>query len=176
MECPVCHSDLPEGALFCGDCGSSVNAVRLARTVRDARPSDTTVIGPVSAAPQPQPLPRQSASAGQGRGEPEFVLMASTGERVAVGPGGLLGRRPIPQPGETPDRLVALADRGRSVSKTHLEFGLEAGNLWICDRYSANGSTIITADGSRRPCQPGVRYRVERGSRIEIGDQHLTVS
>lgn len=180
MRCRVCGSDLPEGALFCGDCGSSVNASRLTQSIRDDRPSDTMIVeplpGPAVAGPRPAARPEPvSEETTVERREP-FVLEASTGERIEVGPGGLLGRRPIAQPGETPERLVPLADPTRSVSKTHLEFGREAGSLWICDRYSANGTVVVTPDGQRRPCEPGVRYRVERGTIVEIGDQTLTVS
>jgi hypothetical protein len=106
----------------------------------------------------------------------EFALTASTGEEFSITGSGLLGRRPIAQPGESVDQFVAIADTGRSVSKTHLEFGIEAGELWICDRYSANGTVIVPPGGEPRMCEPGRRYRVAPGSRIEIGDQYLDVT
>jgi hypothetical protein len=108
--------------------------------------------------------------------QPEFALTASTGEEFSIAGSGLLGRRPIAQPGESVDQFVAIADTGRSVSKTHLEFGIEAGELWICDRYSANGTVIVPPGGEPRMCEPGRRYRVAPGSRIEIGDQYLDVA
>ncbi|NNC13221.1 hypothetical protein HII28_15200 [Planctomonas sp. JC2975] len=103
------------------------------------------------------------------------VLSFSTGERVVVVGAGLLGRRPYPQPSERFDQLVSIADNERSVSKTHLEFGLESGELWVCDRYSANGTVIIPPAGAPHRCEPGRRYRVPRGGRVEIGDHWFDV-
>ncbi|HWD62743.1 MAG TPA: zinc-ribbon domain-containing protein [Humibacter sp.] len=104
-----------------------------------------------------------------------YVLSFSTGERVVVVGAGLLGRRPFAQPGERFDQLVSIADHERSVSKTHLEFGVEAGELWVCDRYSANGTVIIPPAGAPRRCEPGRRYRVPRGGKVEIGDRWFDV-
>ncbi len=104
-----------------------------------------------------------------------YVLSFSTGERVVVVGTGLLGRRPFTQPGERFDQLVSIADYERSVSKTHLEFGLEDDQLWICDRYSANGTVIIPRAGGPHRCEPGRRYRVPRGGRVEIGDHWFDV-
>jgi Predicted membrane protein len=104
-----------------------------------------------------------------------FTLRMSTGERIVVSGTGLIGRRPIAQPGERPDQLVSVADTGRSVSKTHLEFGIQSGELWIIDRYSANGTSIVERSGVARRCEPSRRYRVGRGSRVEIGDQYIDV-
>jgi len=239
MNCPVCGADLPQEALFCGECGSSVTAKPKTRPlVRDPRPSDTTVIKPlnrsataapsepatppaappsepatppaappsepatptaappVPPAPPVQTAPRagvqdgtsdlpgratgavDASPAGAGTG-PEtsasFILRFSTGERIVVSGTGLIGRRPIAQPGEQPEQLVSVADTGRSVSKTHLEFGIEAGDLWISDRYSANGTSIIQRSGEVRRCEPGRRYRVTRGAAVEIGDQRIDV-
>jgi predicted component of type VI protein secretion system len=190
--------------MFCGECGSSVTATRIQRpAARDPRPSDTTIIAPlprpavagprstVHSVPVPQPqftaeVPEHAAQAEpaperqQAPSEPvvvpEFALTASTGEEFSITGSGLLGRRPIAQPGESVEQYVAIADTGRSVSKTHLEFGIEAGQLWICDRYSANGTVIVPRGGEPRMCEPGRRYRVAPGSRIEIGDQYLDVS
>lgn len=209
MNCRVCGSELPDGAMFCGECGSSVTATRLQRPeARDERPSDTTIIEPlpgpavsgrrskVHSVPIPDRVPEPvsgaagepatestptTASVDAGVREPAaptvaFVFAVSTGERVTITGGGLLGRRPIAQPGEHVAEFVSIADTGRSVSKTHLEFGIEAGQLWVCDRYSANGTVIQLADSVARLCEPGRRYRVERGSRVLIGDQYIDVT
>jgi hypothetical protein len=223
MNCPVCGAELPQEALFCGECGSSVTAKPKTRPlVQDPRPSDTTVIDPlpgpavagplrdpVAAAPVPaepvptepvpaEPVPAEPVPAEPVPAEPvpaewvptewvptepapedvaavAFTLRMSTGERIVVSGTGLIGRRPIAQPGERFDQLVSVADTGRSVSKTHLECGIQGGELWIGDRYSANGTCIVDASGAVRRCEPGRRYRVPRGARVEIGDQYIDV-
>jgi hypothetical protein len=232
MNCRVCGSPLPEGALFCGECGSAVNATPLTRAAAaDPRASDTTIIEPLPRAavagpaivsreilfdmPQPaaadaapdtvlrsgaerdaveRDVPRElraHAVERDGRAvvpdaverdaverdaQEPFVLSFSTGEEASVAGGGLLGRRPVAQPGESVPQVVQISDPGRSVSKTHLEFGIEAGEFWICDRYSGNGTVIYPAGARPRRCEPGRRYRVARGSRVEIGDQYFDVN
>jgi hypothetical protein len=105
-----------------------------------------------------------------------FVLQFSTGESVTVFGTGLLGRNPVPQPGEYFDQLVAISDPGKSVSKTHLEFGQEAGAFWVSDRYSGNGSVVREPDAAPRRLVAGRRYRIVRGSRVDIGEQFFVVS
>ena len=105
-----------------------------------------------------------------------YTLSFSTGDIVEVTGSGLVGRRPITQPGEHVDQLVVISDPTRSVSKTHLEFGLEGDELWICDRYSGNGTIAHPLGGVPRQCEAGRRYRVTRGTRVEIGDQWFDVS
>jgi hypothetical protein len=104
-----------------------------------------------------------------------FVVAFSSGGIETIAGPVLLGRRPAEQPGETGFRLVAIADPGRSVSKTHLEFGIEGENLWVCDRFSANGTVLRPPGGRARLCEPGRRYRVGHGTRIEIGEQYIDV-
>lgn len=195
MTCRVCGSELPEGALFCGECGSSVTAAPLRRSAaQDPRPSDTTVIEPVARRepyrpdgvarsvhvpvpeplPEPVPAPEPGPDPQSARAVPvSFTLTASTGERIVATGSGLLGRRPIAQPGEEFAQLISIADPERSVSKTHLEFGIDGDEFWVCDRYSANGTVIRPPDAAPRNCEPGRRYRVPRGARVEIGDQFL---
>ncbi|AGW41401.1 hypothetical protein O159_13250 [Leifsonia xyli subsp. cynodontis DSM 46306] len=184
---------LTEGTLFCGNCGSSVTASRLrAPQVADPRPSDTSIV---------QPLPKPAVAGPFPRPEPgddglppteampvvlveeappavalPYTLSFSTGESVVVRGSGLLGRRPIAQPGEQVDQLVILSDPTRSVSKTHLQFGLEGADLWICDRYSGNGTVARPLGSVARQCEAGRRYRVTRGTRVDIGDQWFDVS
>ena len=184
MNCRVCGSELPEGALFCGECGSSVTATRVRPpTIADPRPSDTSIVEPL-----PKPAVVGRFPGGDERGAPAgptaqpdtphvaFTLSFSTGETVRLGGTGLLGRRPVAQPGETFEQLVAIDDPGRSVSKTHLEFGLEGDELWLLDRYSGNGTIVRPPGGVVRQFEPGRRYRVARGSRVEIGDQYFDVN
>ncbi len=203
MNCASCGAALPEGAMFCGSCGRAVNAAAVPRSrIADPRPGDTTILPPGegraslraggrdattarhAAAPLGAPGPRVPVRADETQtpdaaamreGSVPYVLSFSTGERVVVVGTGLLGRRPFAQPGERFDQIVSIADRERSVSKTHLEFGLEGGDLWVCDRYSANGTVIIPPAGAPRRCEPGRRYRVPRGGRVEIGDHWFDV-
>lgn len=105
-----------------------------------------------------------------------FVLQFSTGESVTVTGSGLIGRNPVAQPGEFVDQLVVVADPAKTVSKTHLEFGQEAGAFWVSDRFATNGSVVRPPDRDPWRCEPGRRYRIERGSRVDIGDQFFVVS
>lgn len=109
------------------------------------------------------------------RGE-RFVLQFSTGESVSVFGTGLVGRNPIPEPGEYFDAIVAIIDPGKSVSKTHLEFGQEGGAFWISDRFSGNGTVLREPERAPRRADPGKRYRLVRGSRVDIGEQFFIVS
>ncbi|MCJ1713802.1 hypothetical protein [Curtobacterium sp. VKM Ac-2922] len=104
-----------------------------------------------------------------------FMLHFSTGERIGVHGTGLLGRLPRAEPGERFDDLLTIHDPGKSVSKTHLEIGRDGNDLWVSDRFSGNGSVIRHIDGSIRRCEPGRRYRVERGARVDIGEQFFLV-
>ncbi|HEV7184188.1 MAG TPA: hypothetical protein VGN33_06795 [Leifsonia sp.] len=190
MNCRVCGNELSEGTLFCGSCGSSVTATRVRPpAIADSRPSDTTVVErlpkpavagrfPSDDLPETQALVIEPIEAAPPAEAPvvRYTLSFSTGETVVVTGPGLVGRRPIAQPGEQVEQLVAIQDAARSVSKTHLEFGLEAGELWICDRYSGNGTVARPLGGVARQCEAGRRYRVTQGTRVEIGDQWFDVS
>ncbi len=290
MNCEVCGTELPHGALFCGECGRAVGA-RVASALHPdsgmpvdapaphdandpvviAGPRDTTIIepvvrntlpeletqvglAPVSAEPNgieqdlsPDILAEEAVADGAATEEPvsepdagtteqpfiepaayisprrtlasampavnsgsrpdafpwggrgaavfsdsdeleqtlivprretgeRFVLQFSTGESVTVFGTGLLGRNPVPQPTEYFDQLVSISDPGKSVSKTHLEFGQEAGSFWVSDRFSGNGSAVREPESSLRRLVAGKRYRIVRGTRVDIGEQFFVVS
>jgi hypothetical protein len=105
-----------------------------------------------------------------------FVLQFSTGENSTVFGTGLIGRNPVMQPGEYVDQLVTIVDSGKSVSKTHLEFGQTAGVFWIIDRFSANGTVIRQPDVRPQRLDPGKRQTIARGTRVDIGEQFFVVS
>lgn len=215
MNCRICGAQLPGGAMFCGECGSSSTATPATRKRADPRPGDTTIIqrlppqptvisvpisadGPIAerraagetaeqaepaepaAGEAPQPLPHSADAiaalpADQGPSETAFHLQFSTGESATVSGSGLLGRRPLPQPSETFDHLIQISDPGMSVSKTHLEFGQQDGELWVSDRFSGNGTIIRRPGEAAVRCEPGRRYRVPRGTRVEIADQFFVL-
>ena len=105
-----------------------------------------------------------------------FVLQFSTGENSTVFGTGLIGRNPVMQPGEYVDQLVTIVDSGKSVSKTHLEFGQAAGVFWIIDRFSANGTVVRQPDVRPQRLDPGKRQTIARGTRVDIGEQFFVVS
>lgn len=148
-------------------------------------------VPPVRSAPQAAPVPRTQRSFLDEDSDAEdleatrivnrvtgnrFVLQFSTGESFTVHGTGLIGRNPQPEPGEFFDHLVRVLDSGKSVSKTHLEFGQEGGAFWVKDRFSGNGTIIREPDISARRAEPDRRYRVVRGTRIDIGEQFFVVS
>ncbi len=105
----------------------------------------------------------------------QFVLQFSTGESVVVHGTGLIGRAPVAQPGEYVDLLLPVYDPTRSMSKTHLEFGQEGGRFWVSDRWSGNGTIVHPTDAPPKRCEPGKRVHVDRGARVELGDQFFTL-
>ena len=107
---------------------------------------------------------------------PRFVLQFSTGESVTIFGNGLVGRNPTAEPSEYFDHLVTIVDPGKSVSKTHLEFGQAAGMFWVSDRFSGNGTVIREPDAAPRRGEPGKRYRIARGTRVTMGEQFFVVS
>lgn len=212
MVCEVCQSALPEGALFCGECGSSVARTQAIPVVK-AEP----VVPLAEPASIPKP-PAQSFTSAHAD-EPEttstnivqridgvdlselfeapparvveaprfateqeltsmvsFTITLSSGESVDITQSGLLGRMPTPAEGEEFEHLIVVSDPGRSVSKTHLEFGVDGNELWIADRNSGNGTIVREPGVVPRRVQPGTRYPVVRGTRVDFGDLHLTIS
>ncbi|SIO18225.1 zinc-ribbon domain-containing protein [Agromyces cerinus] len=203
MTCRICGAELPEGAMFCGECGSSTSATPESRRRPDPRPGDTTVIErparrnsgvisiPVDGFRAAVAIGSTEDSGGELLAPPapelheplattpvvtRFVLTFSTGETRTVFGSGLIGRRPLPQPGEVFDHLVQIADRSLSVSKTHVEFGEHDGTLWVADRFSGNGTIVRRPDDGAMRCEPGRRYLVPRGSRVELAEQFFIVS
>lgn len=137
-----------------------------------APPAAVIPTAPPSPVPQP-PVPQPPVAAPRAS---LFVLQFSTGETVSAQGTGLVGRRPLPQPTERFDTLVQINDLGMSVSKSHLEFGQHDGEFWVSDRFSGNGTIIRRPDSTSVRCEPGRRYLVPRGSRVEIADQFFMVN
>jgi diadenosine tetraphosphatase ApaH/serine/threonine PP2A family protein phosphatase len=139
-----------------------------------ARPAPAV---PVAAGGAPDPgRPREQAAAvatADDVGVP--VLRVDSGELLEVGPFCLLGREPAVRDGDPSAQMVRFDDPKLSVSKTHLAYGVDAGGLWVIDRNSTNGTTLIDPSGQRTPCSAGVRRYVPVGWQIQIGQRRITV-
>ena len=159
---------LPDGSVQAP--AAAVRAAALpAAAGNDAAGNDASGTGPLrpgGAHAAPPPVSAEPA---------RFTLQFSTGETVSVRGTGLIGRRPLPQPAEVFDHLIQITDLGMSVSKSHLEFGQHEGEFWVNDRFSGNGTIVRRAQAPALRCEPGRRYLVARGARVEIGDQFFMV-
>ncbi len=209
--CPQCGTVIEDSDIFCGECGFVLKAGMPAAprpsppaeppvSAPDAQPwkdpnvddenaNKTEAVAPVAGRARtiPDPFPwgtdiedgedvEATRIVSQNGTGDRFVLQFSTGESVTVSGAGLIGRNPAAQPGEYVDQLVSIFDVGKSVSKTHLEFGQEGGRFWVSDRYSTNGSIVRQPEAEPRRCEPGRRYFVVRGTRIDVGEQFFVVS
>jgi hypothetical protein len=203
MVCDVCATPLGAGALFCGECGSSVYTQEvherreptdtdvLPKFLTDENDADakadvdadnlrasSEVVEHVSVFATPLPEPASWATpihASLAKPKPSYTLTLSTGESLAVSANGLLGRMPQPTEGEDFAHLVIVTDPTRSVSKTHLEFGFDGEQLWVLDRNSGNGSIIRETGKIPRRAEPGRKYIVPRGTRVDLGKAQLLI-
>lgn len=106
---------------------------------------------------------------------PSAVLRLWDGRRLTLAGTALMGRNPTPRDGEAaPTHRLTLDDPVRSVSKTHLEVGVDAQGVWVRDRASTNG-TVVGWDGTRIPCPPYEQVRVPVGATVEFGRYWFTV-
>ena len=98
-----------------------------------------------------------------------------SGERLPISERTLIGRNPEPGPGEHVTDLVSVVDPSSSISKTHLVVGMQDEAVWIADRNSTNGTTVIDLTQHEHRVTPGEWVLVEPGSRVRIGTREMTL-
>jgi len=99
-------------------------------------------------------------------GRPSADLELSDGRRVTVERGALVGRNPAGAEGLM---LLRVIDPGLSVSKTHLQIGVEPGGVWVSDRGSTNGTIVTLPDGAQVVCGPEQQVRLREGAVVRFG-------
>ncbi|OIQ92688.1 RDD family protein [mine drainage metagenome] len=143
-----------------------------------ARSDVPTAAGPFS--PMPMPMPPVDDDAEMTVASLAAVapvngvrLVFDTGTVLPVSGRGRIGRDPVV--GDEPvAHLVPLPDTTKSVSKTHLEFVLADGGLWVCDLHSTNGSSIERA-GARTALVAGDWALAEAGAVVHVGSRTFRV-
>ena len=141
---------------------------------------------PANASPRYEDLPEYAVSPGDfedqnagGHRSPyvqDWSILLDDGRRIVVEGLVLLGRNPQPRAGEEDAQLIKIADETRTVSKSHLAVGVDAGGLYIVDRGSTNGSTVSTTNGMSSRCRAGEMVRVGDGAIVSIGDHWLEIT
>ncbi len=107
---------------------------------------------------------------------PAVELCLWDGRRVLLRGLALVGRAPAPRPGDPPpEHLLTVRDPSRSVSKTHLELGVDHAGVWVRDRTSVNGTVVVLSDGVRVPCPPERRVRIPAGAAIAFGEFDIRI-
>ncbi|MDM8084136.1 RDD family protein [Cellulomonas cellasea] len=89
------------------------------------------------------------------------------GRLVRVVGTALIGRNPVASDGA---QVVRVVDPGRSVSKTHLQIGIDGGAVWVADRGSTNGTLVTLADGQQIVCGPEQHVRLPVGATVSFGN------
>lgn len=135
---------------------------------------------PPSAPQQPPrpsaPVQRPVAPAPNPGGGAPIVLRFDDGHSVDVRGDGIIGREPVIPASADASKVTrhVLVDDTASVSKSHLLFGITRGELWVEDVGSTNGSAIAHQD-SWTELTKGVRYAVEKGSVVHMGQRSFKV-
>ncbi len=106
----------------------------------------------------------------------DWSILLDDGRRIALDGLVLLGRNPQPKAGEEDAQLIKIADETRTVSKSHLAVGVDAGGVYVVDRGSTNGSTVSTTNGMSSRCRAGEMVRVGDGAIVSIGDHWLEIT
>jgi uncharacterized RDD family membrane protein YckC len=118
----------------------------------------------------------QSASAPGSSYVQDWSILLDDGRRIPLEGLVLLGRNPQPKAGEEDAQLIKIADETRTVSKSHLAVGVDAGGVYVVDRGSTNGSTVSTTNGMSSRCRAGEMVRVGDGAIVSIGDHWLEIT
>lgn len=134
-----------------------------------APPTPATGLDPALELTRPAP-PRRDV-----RAEPTTPLAApatalvelSDGRRLTIERTALVGRNPA---AVSAVQLVRVVDPARSVSKTHLQIGVEHGGVWVADRGSTNGTVVTLPDGAQVVCQVDHQVRLRVGATVSFGD------
>jgi len=118
------------------------------------------------AAPVPAPA---FGAAPPARAAVAIDFFFDTGQHVRPGSAGLLGRNPS---SADPSLLcTAIGDPDMSISKTHLEYGMDANGMWVKDRDSTNGSTITHPGGQPVALVPNQKTPAGVGDIVTIGNR-----
>lgn len=116
------------------------------------------------------PVPPEPPASGAVTSPASAEIELTDGRRVTVVRAALVGRNPA---AEGDVQLIRVVDPTRSVSKTHLQIGVEPGGVWVADRGSTNGTVVTLPDGAQILCGTDQQVRLRVGATVAFGDHGL---
>ena len=87
----------------------------------------------------------------------------------------VVGRNPSVDPAHRGAELMPIADRQKSVSKTHAALTATPQGLLVEDLRSTNGTVVISADGNPVPVAPGFPIWATDGASVLFGGRRVKV-
>lgn len=114
-------------------------------------------------------------SAAQRRRPEVAVAVLTSGERVPLGRGVIIGRRPRSrrvEDGRVP-RLVTVESPGEDISRSHLELRVEDWNLVAIDLSSTNGTLLLREGAPPQRLRPEASTILQLGDRLDLGDAQV---
>ena len=106
------------------------------------------------------------------------VLVFSNGERIDVDRSILIGRNPKVAGGADGGlpRIMKFDGPGQGLSRTHAEVRIEAGEVYVEDLQSTNGTEVQLPGQQRRRLRGGEPVAIVPGTLIDFGDElHCTL-
>lgn len=197
-RCAYCDATLQPNSMYCLECGQlipqqSVRPPVPAQFAKPAAAADAPRAAPeaassrIEAVPLPGTLPWQQRSpagpdaAQQAAPAPvvepaprarleRVELLFSTGQRVMVDGGAVIGRKPADTALAMGVQAIEVADETRSVSRVHLFLDVADGMVTVGDAGSSNGSSLEQG-GAVMPLESaGTRVEARPGDTVWVGD------
>jgi hypothetical protein len=135
-----------------------------------AEPAAPETAAPEPAAPEPAAPPTAPVAVAVAAPAPAWKLqLPDGGATIALDPAVLVGRNPAASAISPRATLLPLADRTKSVSKTHALLEVDGGVLWVHDLDSTNGVYVVVGDDVVEAV-PGERIAVPADADLELGE------
>lgn len=131
--------------------------------------ASATPVAPIKEAAAPTPAAESETSKSDSKAKTSAQLEISDGRRITIFGKVLVGRNPAAREGETADDTISVADKSRSVSKTHLSVEITDGVVWVEDRKSMNGTVVTLPDDEQIILGGGQRVKVPVGASVAFG-------
>jgi hypothetical protein len=112
------------------------------------------------------------ASAAQRRRPEVAVAVLVSGERIPLGRGVVIGRRPRSrrvEDGRVP-RLITVDSPGEDISRSHVELRVDDWNLVAVDLSSTNGTLLLREGAAPQRLRPEASTILQLGDRLDLGD------
>jgi len=108
----------------------------------------------------------------------DWKMIDEDGTEFALHLANVLGRKPSTDEAPQDAQVISLSDPDRVLSRTHALIEVDAGELWVTDLGSTNGTGILASldqdDDDREECPPSQRTLVPHGATLSFGGRKIS--